>query len=481
MSSWRLAIVAVVALLASPAGQAPGQPAQDPPTPTGAVLRLGALLPLTGPGAWFGAEIRQGLELAVTELDPATRRSPLPARGDSSDPPASPAGEAREKARPESGPAARESAGETGAEPASPGSTKPRGGPPPEPIEPADRPRTVSLTLQALDVQPLDLRAAETEVNRLLASGVAAVVTASPTPTLKVYPLAAARDVLVLHAGLATDRFPQSSRTLLQLRPTVTARADVLGVHAWERGIRRLGLLVGGDGFGRAVRAGVATRWRQQGGHLAHEESLSLDAADLRSRLRSVARTAPEAVVLGFQGAALGEAARALRDAGYTGRLLAVDDDRAALLAGGRALDSALLLADAFVPVPGSRGARFARSYEARHGQPPSRFAAGAYEAVVLLAEAAHRALQGGRGLAGSRLRDALVAERRFPSLYAGEVVVRDDGTIERPLALFRVEGDRLAFEGYVGVDGKALGTPQGSGPSPSGSASFSDDASLWR
>jgi ABC-type branched-subunit amino acid transport system substrate-binding protein len=171
--------------------------------------------------------------------------------------------------------------------------------------------------------------------------------------------------------------------------------------------------------------------------------------------------------VLGFQGAALGEAARALRDAGYAGRLLAVDDDRAALLAAGRALDGAFILADAFVPVPGSRGARFARSYEARHGQPPSRFAAGAYEAAVLLVEAARRALPDGRGLVGSRLRDALVAERRFPSLYAGEVVVRDDGTIERPLALFRVEGDRLAFESYVGVDGKALGAPQGSRPSP--------------
>jgi ABC-type branched-subunit amino acid transport system substrate-binding protein len=478
MSSWRVAIVAVVALVASAAGQAPAQPAKGAPTPTGPVLRLGALLPLTGPGSWFGAEIRQGLELAVAELDPAPRRTPPPGDGVSSDPPASPAGEAPQKPRPESGPTDREDTDKASAEPVSGGPAKPRGGPPPEPIEPADRPRTVSLTLQALGVQPLDLRAAETEVNRLLASGVAAVVTASPTPTLKVYPLAAARDVLVLHAGLATDRFPPASRTLLQLRPSVAARADVLGAHAWERGIRRLGLLSGGDEFGRAVRAGVGARWRQRGGHLTHEESLSLDAADLRSRLRSVARTAPEAVVLGFQGAALGEAARALRDAGYAGRLLAVDDDRAALLAGGRAFDGALILADAFVPVPGSRGARFARSYQARHGQPPSRFAAGAYEAAVLLAEAARRVLQDGRSLAGSRLRDALVTERRFPSLYAGEVVIRDDGTIERPLALFRGDGDRLAFEDYVGVDGKALGTPQASGPSPSGSASSSDDAS---
>ena len=58
-----------------------------------------------------------------------------------------------------------------------------------------------------------------------------------------------------------------------------------------------------------------------------------------------------------------------------------------------------------------------------------------------------------------------LAAGRRFPSLYAGDLVVRDDGTLTRPLALLRVEGDRLAFETYVGLDGRALGASQGSDP----------------
>jgi ABC-type branched-subunit amino acid transport system substrate-binding protein len=465
MRSWRLAVVAVVALLACPAGPASGQLAPGPATPTGPVLRLGALLPLTGPGAWFGAEIKQGLELAAAELDPAPRRSASPEPGGGPGSGTSRAGEGEPKTPPESPPRPDRS-GQTTAESPSSAPTKDRSSrPASEPIEPADRPRTLTLVLQAVDVQPLDVRDAGVEINKLLGLGIAAVVTASPTPTLTVYPLAAGRDVLVLHAGLATERFPAASRTLLQLRPSVADRADVLGAYAWERGIRRLGLLAGGDGFGRAVRAAVAARWRQRGGHLIHEESVSLDASDLRPRLRAVARVAPEAVVLGFQGVALGEAARALRDAGYAGLLLAADDDRAALLAAGDALGGALILADAFVPVPGSRGARFARAYEARHGQPPSRFAASAYEAATLLVEAAHRSLQEGRGVAGSRLRDVLAAGRRFPSLYAGDLVVRDDGTLARPLTLFRVEGDRLAFETYVGLDGRPIGAPQRSDP----------------
>jgi ABC-type branched-subunit amino acid transport system substrate-binding protein len=459
MRSWRLVVLAVAVLLACPVSQAPGQSGSRPGAPAGPVLRLGALLPLSGPGAWFGAEIKQGLELAVAELDPAPERAPTPAGGGTAESPAAPAGAS--KSVPESAPPARPRTGESG----KPEATKAKSRPPAEPIEPPDRPRTLTLVVQALDVQPLDLRATADETSQLLGTGVTAIVTASPTPALTAYPLAAARDVLVLHAGLATDRFPATSRTLLHLRPSAAARADVLGAHAWARGLRRVAVAVGGDDFGRALRAAFAARWRQQGGQLTREESVSLDAADLRARLRRLARTAPEAVVLGFQGAALGEVARTLREAGYAGLVLGADDDRAALLAGGRALDGALILSDAFVPLPGSRGARFARSYEARHGEAPSRFAATAYETATLLAEAAQRALRGGRGLTGSRLRDALVSEGPFPSLYAGELVVREDGTVARPLALFRVDGDRLAFETYVGVDGRALGGTRESTP----------------
>jgi branched-chain amino acid transport system substrate-binding protein len=475
MRTRRLAIVAAVALLACP-GPAAGQPAPGTGRPAGAagpVLRLGALVPLRGPGAWFGTEIKQGLELAVAELDPSPRPGASP--GDPSSLPAQPTGLPAPAAGPQSPPAQDAVSAESdppapadGGDPsgaAAPGDLQPKG-PPPEPVEPADRPRTIGLALQALDVQPLDLQAAGTEMNRLLASGVAAVITASPTPTLAVHPLAAARNVLVLHAGLPTDRLPAASRTLLQLRPSVGTRAEILAAHARERGLKRLALLAAGDDFGRAVRTGVAGRWRKAGGQLVHEESMSLDAADLRSRLRSVTRTGPDAVVLGYEGAALGEAARALRQAGYAGPLLAVDDDRAALLAGGPALDGALVLSDEFVPVPGSRGARFARAYEARHGQPPSRFAASAYEAAVLLADAAAGALRGG-SLSGARLREALVAGRRFPSLYAGDVLVHDDGTLGRPLALFRVDGSRLTFESYVGTDGHPLAPPPASDATP--------------
>jgi hypothetical protein len=131
------------------------------------------------------------------------------------------------------------------------------------------------------------------------------------------------------------------------------------------------------------------------------------------------------------------------------------------LLAAGPALDGALMLSDAFVPVPGTRGARFARAYEARHAQPPSRFAASAYEVAVLLADAAPPVLRSGR-LSGSRLREVIARSRQYASLYAGNIRLRDDGTLARPLTVFRVDGTKLVFDDYVDAEGRPLGVPKG-------------------
>ena len=113
---------------------------------------------------------------------------------------------------------------------------------------------------------------------------------------------------------------------------------------------------------------------------------------------------------------------------------------------------------DAFVPEPDSSGSRFARAYETKHGHAPSLFAANAYEAVKTLAETARLSAEAGRPLTGGgRLRQALLARRTFPSVYGGELRVRDDGTIEHPLALFTVAQGKATFVRYVTPAGRPV------------------------
>lgn len=479
----RLLAVAALVLWLSPPGVAQRPPRgasggqRDPtPAPSAGTVTIGALLPLSGPSAWFGKEMRQGMELAVADLKALFSGKAAPDTTAGSDKRAAPEKTADpEKTTikkipdptrttvPEStlkAPTPKASTKQESAGPAR-GQDEPREAEsgPPVMAELVSGPG-IQLTLETRDVATLDTREALAKFHEVATASIPVVLAASPTPTLAIYPAAASRDVLVVHLGHVTGRLPQSSRTLVHTRPPVAVRAEALVGYARGRGAARLAVLAGGDEFGKAVRAAVAARWRAWGLALVQDESVSVEAPDLGERLRRLVRLAPDALLLGFEGPDLGDIARQAREAGYPGFILALDNDPALALAAGPALEPVVILAEAFVAEPDTRAARFAEAYRKKYGTPPSRWAAQAYEAVAMIAEGLRAARQaGGDPVGGTRLREALAARGSFPSLTGGRVVLRGDGTVERPLALFTASGGRLTFVRYVEPAGGAAPT----------------------
>ena len=176
----------------------------------------------------------------------------------------------------------------------------------------------MTLALEAVDVAPLDVKRARDEFARLAAMPVLAVFTATAGPALALQPLAAGRDILLVHQGVVTDRFGTGSRLLLHTRPSVGAQVEALLTHFAARPPQRLAVAVGGDDFGKTVRAAAGARWRTLGRQLV-EESLNLEGPDLTTRIREIVRGKPDAIVLGFRGPELGDVAARLREARYTG------------------------------------------------------------------------------------------------------------------------------------------------------------------
>ena len=392
---------------AAPREEKPPEVEVKPTVPALPTLRLGAMLPLTGPAAWFGKEMRQGLELAVADLNAARAANAADSiRGEE-----------------EAVTLLRHDADQG------------------LPFAPA------TLALETADVKSMDAKKAADEFNRLAGMGAIAVFTASVSPTLAIQPLALARNVLVVHQGFVDSRLLAPSRVLVHTRPSIATYADALVARAEEEKLRQLGLLAAGDEFGKALRAAVSARWRERGRTLAVEESLTPEASDLASRLRHVTRLAPDALVLGYRGTELGDMAARLREVGYQGKLYLLDDDVEPRLAAGPALGNAVIVSEAFDAKAGARSERFAEGYKKKFGDAPSRYAASAYDAAVLVAAGIRAGTAGGRGVpGGARLREVLLGLRDVPSLYGGPLTLRTDGALARPLALFRVEGMKLVF-----------------------------------
>lgn len=306
---------------------------------------------------------------------------------------------------------------------------------------------------------PKDAEAAFTRL--LIGERAVAVFTASATPTLAVLPRATRERVLVLHGGVVSDRLVGASPLLFHTRLRLELRGEAAAAWARERGVRRLAVLASGDAFGRELQERLAEAWRRRGQGPIAEASLLVDSPDLETRLRGILRSAPEAIVLALPGPDWGMLAVRLRDLGYRGPLLGLDDAPEAVLVAGPKAEGVEVLAEVFAAPPegegeaSSRAGRFTAAYRAEYGADPERYAANAYEAIHLLAAALSELPGPLQGAAkGDRLRRALLEGSPYPSVYDGLVRLREDGTLVRPLALLTVADGKLTFTRYLDPSG---------------------------
>jgi len=96
----------------------------------------------------------------------------------------------------------------------------------------------------------------------------------------------------------------------------------------------------------------------------------------------------------------------------------------------------------------------FVANYKSKFGKEPEFYAANYYEGVYILAELIKKAkARGGDYWSGKALRDALVEIKSFPSVYGGQVVFNpEDGTCKKKTALFMVKGAERIFQKYIEI-----------------------------
>lgn len=97
---------------------------------------------------------------------------------------------------------------------------------------------------------------------------------------------------------------------------------------------------------------------------------------------------------------------------------------------------------------------RFVAAYKAKTGKDPEFYAANYYEGVYILAELIKKAkTKGGDWWNGKALRDALTEIKKFPSVYGGDIEFNpEDGTCKKKTALFVVKNMETAFQRYLEV-----------------------------
>lgn len=97
---------------------------------------------------------------------------------------------------------------------------------------------------------------------------------------------------------------------------------------------------------------------------------------------------------------------------------------------------------------------KFVARYKEKYKTGPEFYAANYYEGVYILAELIKKAkAKGGEYWHGKALREALIEIKRFPSVYGGYIEFNpEDGTCKKKTALFGVKGGERIFQKYIEI-----------------------------
>lgn len=321
------------------------------------------------------------------------------------------------------------------------------------------------LELLIEDHKSGDADAAVTGARKLLdVDRVPVILTSYSAPTLAIQPLAVEKRVLLLNGGGVGSALV-GKPTLFNTRMLSSQTAPFIVQWAVEKlGAKRVATLFWNDAAGQGVNTAIKETCARLGCQVVVEEPHDLGAKTYSAQLARIRAARPDVVALGTFADDVGYIVNQARALGVTVPIVGVEWTPNAQKIGGAAMDGYMIAVDRFDPAGGDSNTKtFVEAYRAAHGQAPEFYAANYYEHVrfVLQPLVARVVQRGGDpskpGEILGEMDRALKEGFAFPSVYGGLMQLHADGTVAKPMGVFKVEGNDLQLVGRI-VGGKIEG-----------------------
>lgn len=296
------------------------------------------------------------------------------------------------------------------------------------------------LKLEIGDHKGGDAKAGVSEMQRLVnVYKVPAVLSSFSAPTVAAQAIAVQSDTLLINGGgwspaLVGKQFLWNTR--LTGDTTATATAQV----AWDDGRRSLCLVYRQDPSGIDTAVVVRKFWEGKGGTIACEEKYDLATTNFGSQIAVVRSAKPDALMVFSYGVQNGTLIKQARDFGYAGPIYGLDFLPENATVAGKTIEGYKFAVDEFdVNSKEPVSAKFVAAYRARFHEEPDFYAANYYEATYILRDLIAALDKAGKPITGSNLDAKLREIRSFPSVYGGKLTFRDNGTCQKPIAVFEI------------------------------------------
>jgi branched-chain amino acid transport system substrate-binding protein len=290
-------------------------------------------------------------------------------------------------------------------------------------------------------------------MNRLISiHHVQAVLTSFSAPTIAIAPIADQQHVLLVNGGAVSAKLVGLSPYLFSSRSLATDLSRVAIAHAREIGAKKLAQMQWQNDVGDNIVKLADQLWRDGGGTIVATEAVAQGATNMDTQIAKVRAANPDVIALWMFTPETGLALKRIRDFGMKQPIIGVEyTDNDANIA-GPATEGYYFANDYFAPSDDNPWSKtFAADYKKRYGADPDIYSANYYEGTYVIAECIKRArAKGGDYWNGTVLRDALLADPKFASVYGGQMAFQANGVALKRTALFTVENGKRKFVKFI-------------------------------
>jgi branched-chain amino acid transport system substrate-binding protein len=290
-------------------------------------------------------------------------------------------------------------------------------------------------------------------MNRLISiHHVQAVLTSFSAPTIAIAPIADQQHVLLVNGGAVSAKLVGLSPYLFSSRSLATDLSRVAIAHAREIGAKKLAQMQWQNDVGDNIVKLADQLWRDSGGSIVASEAVAQGATNMDTQIAKVRAANPDVIALWMFTPETGLALKRIRDFGMKQPIIGVEyTDNDANIA-GPATEGYYFANDYFAPSDDNPWSKtFAADYKKRYGADPDIYSANYYEGTYVIAECIKRArARGGDYWSGDALRQALLSDPKFASVYGGQMVFQQNGVALKRTALFTVENGKRKFVKFL-------------------------------
>jgi branched-chain amino acid transport system substrate-binding protein len=290
-------------------------------------------------------------------------------------------------------------------------------------------------------------------MNRLISIHHAqAVLTSFSAPTIAVAPIADQQHIFMLNGGGVSPQLVGLSKYLFHNRSLSTDLARIAITYASTLGGKKMAQIQWQNDVGDNIVKLADPLWKKLGGSIVATEAVAQGATNMDTQVAKIRAANPDVIGLWMFTPEVGLAIKRIRDFGMKQPLVGVEFTENDAKIAGAAANGYHFANDYFAPSDDNPWSKqFAADYKKRYGTDPDFYAANYYEGVYVIAECIKRArAKGGDYWNGDALREALLSNPKFDSVYGGQMVFQPNGVALKRTALFTVENGKRKFEKFI-------------------------------